>query len=128
VTTTTAETSEPRRLSGATLPLPILITLGTIAIRLKQARPSLEMEQTTEDDSPRPKMDFRVNFGHGNLHTSMNIHLRRYQIKALVNTTTAETLRITQDYGAIPLILECAGKTANRLISQQVTKRKRKKI
>merc|ERR1711957_584577 len=91
----------------------------------KKARSSSEMEKTTEDDRTRPKVDTRVKFGPANLLTSMNIHLRRNQIKALVNTTTAETPRITQDCGAIPLILWCAGITANRLMLQ-VTKRNRK--
>merc|ERR1711957_610459 len=93
--------------------------------RKKKARTLPEMEKTTEDDRTRPKVDTRVKFGPANLHTSMNIHLRRNQIKALVNTTTAETPRITQDYGAIPLILWCAGITANRLMLQ-VAKRNRK--
>merc|ERR1740139_1648435 len=84
------------------------------------------MEKTTEDDRTRPKVDTRVKFGPANLHTSMNIHLRRNQIKALVNTTTAETPRITQDYGAIPLILKCAGATVNHLMFQ-VTMRNRNK-
>merc|ERR1740139_2134422 len=94
--------------------------------RKKKARTLPEMEKTTEDDRTRPKVDTRVKFGPANLLTSMNIHLRRNQIKALVNTTTAETPRITQDYGAIPLILKCAGETANRLMLQ-LTKRNRKK-
>merc|ERR1740139_1767734 len=93
--------------------------------RKKKARTLPEMEKTTEDDRTRPKVDTRVKFGPANLHTSMNIHLRTNQIKALVNTTIAETPRITQDYGAIPLIHKCAGITANRLMLQ-VTKRNRK--
>jgi len=129
--TTIAETPMARIQYGA-IPL-ILISAGKAANHLmiqvwkrkkkkrnrnrnKKARTSPEKERTTEDDRPRPKVDARVKHGPAKSHTSMPMHLRAHQTKALVVTTIAEILMTRTQYGAIPSILKSAGNTANRLL------------
>ena len=72
-------------------------------------------------------MDAPVKHGPANLHTGMNIHLGINQIKALVITVIAETLMARKRYGAIPLILKSAGKSAKRLMLQVRNRKKNKR-
>ena len=72
-------------------------------------------------------MDAPVKHGPAKSHTGMNIHLGINQIKALVITVIAETLMARKRYGAIPLILKSAGKSAKRLMLQVRNRKKNKR-
>merc|ERR1712160_92388 len=88
---------------------------GNIVTRLKQslsAGNSQEKDKITEAGRARPEVGPRVKHGLVNIHTSISIHLRRDQIKALVITTTAETSESRRQSGAIPPILMPSGTIA----------------